>query len=345
MTSLANTIVDQLRCIDSDIPACIMESVAKQVYSKYSGLQFIDDDGHVNQQSYVALKHKLINRNSYLNRFKNPNVPKVSIAEVRRDKNVKSGTLKEYWVKSSEVCDKDTVSKLVRNDPKVLSSEFLSASQSYVRFRLDEDKILRDIVSALPVLRRRQLMSFHFEQATGVPMDTLEKYFVAKRAKLVDFLKVRPKSLLNEAPTDYDIINALCSVLGEKVTELIILKELGTKVSEITTECAGPVLVSVDLGNNNKVLYVFAEQAQLTEGTHEIVQALSELMAVHYVYNFMYMKGVSKVLEFIQAYFYKITPTTGSKSKATRKSKQQRLVQSVIEAISNHELIPVQAVE
>lgn len=345
MTSLTNTIVDQLRCIDIDIPAGIMESVARQVYSKYSGLQFIDDDGHVNHQSYVALKHKLINRNSYLNRFKNPDGPKVSIAEVRRDKNVKSGTLKEYWSKSSEICAKDIVSKLITDDPKMLSSEFLSVSQAYVRFRLDEEKVLRDTVAALPVLRRRQLISYHFEKATGVPMDTFEKYFFAKRAKMIDFLKTRTKNMLSEAPTDYDIINSICFVLGEKLTELIIPKELGTKASEITTECAGPVLVSVDLGNNNKVFYVFAEQAQLSEGTHEIVKALAELMAVHYIYNFMYMKGVSKVLEFIQVYFLKITPSTGTKSKATRKSKQQRLVQSVIEAISNHELNEAQAIE
>lgn len=90
---------------------------------------------------------------------------------------------------------------------------------------------------------------------------------------------------------------------------------------------------------------MFAEQAQLSEGTHEIVKALAELMAVHYIYNFMYMKGVSKVLEFIQVYFLKITPSTGTKSKATRKSKQQRLVQSVIEAISNHVLNEAQAIE
>lgn len=92
-----------------------------------------------------------------------------------------------------------------------------------------------------------------------------------------------------------------------------------------------------DLGNSNHVFYVFAEQVQLTEGTEDVIIAISELLAVHYIYNFMYMRSISKFLEFLQVYFFKIIPLTGSKSKATKKSKQQRLVQSVIEAISNHE--------
>ncbi|XP_058828020.1 uncharacterized protein LOC131687939 [Topomyia yanbarensis] len=333
---LTNTIVEQLRCIDTEIPACTMERVARQIYSKYTGLKFVDDDGYVNHQSHVALKHKLINRNSYLNRFKNPDGPKISALDIRRNKNVKAGTLKEYWVASSTSCSKDILSKLNRDDPKILNEEFLSASQPYLRFRLDEPKLLNEIVIGLPILRRRQLISFHFEKATGVSMLSLEKLFVAKRLKIVDFLRSRPKNLLPEAHSDYDIIAALCALLGENVAELIVQKEIGTQVSEITIECTGPVIVAVDLGNDSRVFYVFAEQTQITEGTNCVVMAISDLVAVHYIYNFMYMKNISKFLEFVQTYFFKIIPTTGSKSKATRKSKQQRLVQSVIEAISNH---------
>lgn len=225
MTTLTNNIVDQMRCIDTEISACTMESVARQVHSKYSGLNFIDDDGCINHNSHVALKHKLINRNSYLNRFKDPDA-KLSVAEVRRNKNVKAGTLKEYWTAVSKDCSKDIVGKLVRNDPKVLNDEFLSVSQSYVRFRLDEPKNLKDIVTGLPILRRRQLISYHFEKATGVPMDTFEKLFVGKRTKIVDFLKSRPKIGLDHTPSDYDIIASLCSLLGENVNELIIQKEV-----------------------------------------------------------------------------------------------------------------------
>lgn len=336
MTTLTNTIVDQLRCIDTEIPACTMDQVAKQIYSKFSGLQFIDDDGCANQQSYVALKHKMINRNSYLNRFKSSDGPSSSVAEVRRNKNVKAGTLKEYWTASSSRCDKKILSELLRDDPKLLSDELLLASQPYVRFRMDEPKPLKEIITGFPVLRRRQLISFHFEKATGVAKDLLEKLFIAKREKIVDFLRHRFKNTLDETPSDYTITASLCSLLGENINELIIQKELGTKASEITTESAGPMLIAVDLGNDHRVFYAFAEQTQLTEGTKDIFTALGDLLAVHYVYNFMYMKSASKFLEFLQTYFFKICPLTGTKSKASRKSKQQRLVQSIIEALSNH---------
>lgn len=230
MTTLTNIIVDQLRCIDTKIPACTMEAVARQVYAKYSGLQFMDDDGYLNDQSYVSFKHKLISRNSYLNRFKNPAAPKISAAEVRRNKNIKAGTLAEYWKASSKNCAKDIVTKLARDDPKILTEEFLSASQSYVRFRLDEPKLLKEIVAGLPILRRRQLISFHFEKATGVPIDTMEKLFVAKRSKIIDFLRSRPKNTLSEAPSDRDIIASMCSLLGESVAELIVQKDVNILV-------------------------------------------------------------------------------------------------------------------
>lgn len=226
ITNLVNTIVGQMRSIDTAIPASIMESVAQQVYTKYSGLQFIDDDGLANPQSYVRFKHQLINRNSYLNRFKGPDSRKVSVAEVRRNKNIKAGTMKEYWAMTSESCPKDVLGKLARDDPKILSEEFLSVSQPYVRFRLDEPQHLSEIVNSLPVLRRRQLIRHHFEKATGVPAFSFEKLFVSKREKIVHFLKSRPKITVPEVPSDFDVILALCSLLGEKATDLVIRKEV-----------------------------------------------------------------------------------------------------------------------
>lgn len=82
--------------------------------------------------------------------------------------------------------------------------------------------------------------------------------------------------------------------------------------------------------------YVFAEQVRLSEGTESVVVAVTDLMCVHYVHNFMYMKQSSKFMEFVQEYFFKILPTTGSKSNATRKGQQQRVVKRLIEAIANH---------
>lgn len=81
-----------------------------------------------------------------------------------------------------------------------------------------------------------------------------------------------------------------------------------------------------------------AEQVRLTEGTQNVVTAVADLVSVHYMYNFMYMKPISKILEFIQEYFCKILPVSGSKSRATKKGKQQRMVKRLIEAISSHQV-------
>lgn len=84
--------------------------------------------------------------------------------------------------------------------------------------------------------------------------------------------------------------------------------------------------------------YVFAERTRLSEGTTDIVTALQDVMTVHFVHNFMYMKCVSKFLELIQEYFLKIITLSGSKSNAVRVGQRQRVVKKVITALSNHRI-------
>ncbi|XP_065078409.1 uncharacterized protein LOC135701521 [Ochlerotatus camptorhynchus] len=336
MSNLCNAVVDQLRLIDTRISACVIEVVAKQIIGKFPCLNFVDDDGYGNGQSFVVWKHKMINRSTYLNRFKDPGVPVPSTSEVKRNRNVRAGTLKEYWEHSSKECAKELMSKLMRDEPSLLTEGFLEQSQSYVRFRFDQGT-LKTTLDGLPVLRRRQLLSFHFEKATGVAADSLGTYFAAKRNKLIDYSRSTCKNLhLEDATSDYEILKCLCSLLGENLLDLIEQKEIGTPLLQITTKSPGPAIVAVDIGNGKLMYYVFAEQVRLTEGTERIIIAITDLMCVHYVHNFMYMKCVSKFLEFVQEYFLKILPLTGSKSRATRKNHQQRVVTRIITAIANH---------
>lgn len=84
--------------------------------------------------------------------------------------------------------------------------------------------------------------------------------------------------------------------------------------------------------------YAVAEKTRLTEGTFDVLEAVEQLMAVYYVYNFMYLTESSKFLELVQEYFLKIIPLRGSKSQATRVGGRQRIVKRVIQALSTHEL-------
>lgn len=225
MSNLCNMVVDQLRLIDSKISAATMEEVAKQILQKYPCLNFVDDDGFGNGQSFVVWKHKMIYRNAYLNRFKDPDVQIPSTSEAKKSRNVKAGTIKEYWELSSKECSKDISSKLVRNEPELLTEEFLKQSQPYVRFRLDHAD-LKKIIEELPVLRSRQLLGFHFEKATGVKAGALSSYFVAKRRKIIDYSKTRKKLQLTETASDYDILKFLFLLFGENISELFEHKEV-----------------------------------------------------------------------------------------------------------------------
>nr|XP_029727670.1 uncharacterized protein LOC115265865 [Aedes albopictus] len=336
-SGITNSIVDQLRSIDTEIQASTMEKVAKDIVGKYPCLNFLDDDGYGKSQAYVWIKHKMLNRNSYLNRFKQDNGQEKTNSDVRRNRNVRAGTDKAYWEKSSKECSKEILSILARNEPETLTQEFLQASQSYVRYRLDEAKPLKDVLNGFPVLRRKLLLEYHFESATGASAKSLAQYFAAKRSKLIDYSKTQKKAIhLDATSSDVDVFRFLCSLLREKLEDVIISKEIGTKLDGISTDCSGPVLVAIDLGNEKRVYYVFAEQVRLTEGVENVVAAISDLVCVHYVHNFMYMRQISKFLEFVQEYFFKILPVTGSKSSATRKGQQQRVVTRVIKSVAEY---------
>lgn len=227
LSGLANSVVDQLRMIDTQIRADVMGTVSKQILNAFPCLSFVDDDGYGSGTGHVWLKHKMINRNSYLNRFKEPYVAKADCIELRRNRNVRAGTNKQYWEHTNNECGKDVISKLSRDEPALLTHEFLQASQSYVRYRYDENIPLKDILGKLPVLRRRILLYYHFECATGVSADSLEKYYTAKRSKIIDFSKTNRKiEPLDTITSDYNIFEYLCRLLGENIEDIVILKEV-----------------------------------------------------------------------------------------------------------------------
>lgn len=333
---LVNCIVDQLRIIDTNIHANIMETVAKDMLRKYPCLEIIDDDGYGDGLSYVVFKHKLINHNSYLNRFKQPD--RQPVMNTNKTRNVRAGTIKEYWTKTSNECAKEVLAKLRRDEPGLLSDGCLESSQSYIRYRLNEQSDLKALLLELPVLRRRKLLYYHFKQATGIDIDSLRKFFYAKRAKIIEYSSaVRKPGKLLETCSDIDVFQFLASMVGENLEPLILKKEVGTRMEDIHSVAAGPILAAIDMGNARTIYYVYAEQARLSEGTEDFVHAIQDLLSVHYVYNFMYLREASKFLELVQQYLLKILPCKGSKSTASRVGPIQRIVKKVIATLSSYD--------
>ncbi|XP_062549973.1 uncharacterized protein LOC134214663 isoform X2 [Armigeres subalbatus] len=292
LNSLVNNVVDQLRNIDVDISAAVMENAAKQMLHKYPCLEILDDDGFGNGLSHMTIKHKMINRNTYLNRL--DSLPRASPTLNHKPKHRRAGTMIEYWKLTTDQCSKEVLSKLRRDEPSLLTEEFMSDSQGYIRSLIDQKKELKVILSEWPVLRRRILMSYHFKKATGIEIDTLRAYFSAKRAKIVEFSASQKANKLTEGATDCDVFKFLAKAVGESLDDLVLKKEVGTRIDEIRDESAGPVLICIDMGNESAMYYVFAEQTRLSEGTTDIVCAFQDLMSVQYVHGFMYLKKVAK---------------------------------------------------
>lgn len=225
-SNLVNNIVDQLRAIDSRIKADVMETVAKQLLCKYPCLESVDDDGFGNGMSHIVIKHKMINRNAYLNRFQDSCEQK--IPPFNKGRNVRAGTLKSYWKNSKKECEKEVLSKLRRDEPVLLTDEFLETSQAFVRYRLSESKDIKQLLSEYPVLRRRVLMNYHFGQATGVSVDNLSKYYGMKRTKIISYSGTAGRKFekLNNECSDLEVFRFLACLVGENMSDLVVNKEV-----------------------------------------------------------------------------------------------------------------------
>lgn len=332
---IINMVVDQLRHIDYNISACVMEMAAKQIIDKFNCFQFVDDDGVQDlNRGWLTLKSFLIDRNNYLNRPKRPDQRSVTAKEAKQMRNVHAGTKESYWAQETPDCDATIISTLKRDDPTLLIDEIMIKSIGFIRYIIGQEKSLSQIMSDWPILRRRKLMEFHFLQATGVHLTDLATYFRAKRNNILMYSQNNKKNAkLDEQSSDFEYFSFICDALKENISDICQAKELGTQLDEIRLT-PGPGLVSVDLGADQSIYYVFAENARLSEGASSFIVGLQDLFGVLFVHNFMYPKISSKTLDFIQQYLLKIIPKFGSKSRATRVGKQQRIVNRLIDNLS-----------
>lgn len=97
------------------------------------------------------------------------------------------------------------------------------------------------------------------------------------------------------------------------------------------------IYLLTDLGERAYMYYVYVDHTRVTEGTKDIICAMQDIMCTYYVHNYKYLKATSKLLELIQQYFLKITPSNASKSNAYRVGNQQRVVRRVIDALAKHD--------
>ncbi|XP_039432283.1 uncharacterized protein LOC120414991 [Culex pipiens pallens] len=245
INDLIPVVVEQLRAIDTDISADVMKSVALQITGKFPCLDFPDDDGFKDGKGFVMIKSKLINRNSYCKRFKEGKVVSSSRSDRSKQLNAKSGTLKEYWENTAAECPKAAHSILLRDEPDLLTDSVLEETQPFVRVLLNSQDTHK-MLSKWPVLRRANLLKFHFEKATGRNLNDLSKYWNAKKTKMIDYSRTVKKTVpLGGEATTLQICTFLAFLVGEEINKLIINKEMGTSIDDIFTNEASPVIVGI----------------------------------------------------------------------------------------------------
>ncbi|KAL1381250.1 hypothetical protein pipiens_013597 [Culex pipiens pipiens] len=143
--------------------------------------------------------------------------------------------------------------------------------------------------------------NFRFVEPVNIPLQRNDEhnqcnyYYVPILETLKSMLedeKLFKKQTLGEEASTLEILDFLAHLVNEKLENLIIQKEMGTNISAIKTDVTGPILVCIDMGDDNCMYYVYAEKTRLTEGTPCILGAVENLMTVYYVHNFIH--GIKK---------------------------------------------------
>lgn len=329
---LVDQVVGQLRVIATRIPATVFRQVASKITTKYSILLDIDDEGTVVGDGSGSLAEKMRNHNSYLNRSYKPGMKLKHKLGKHPSRQCWAGVKEDYYASGEPNVCKDSLMKLTRGE--ITQNDVITKTVKYIRYKIDNSETLKQLIIDLPVLRKTEVLDYHFEMATGVKPETFEKNFKLKRNKLIEISKTyRDKSIHIKDDNELQYFTSISKMLKEDFSTIIFFFEQGHPIENLNIAHPFPVLAAFDRGDAT-IYYVHAEGTVLTNGCGSIVTAIQSLFEIYYIYFFHYPKELSKTLEFLQIFLLRIVPDKGTRSTATIVAKQQRLVRGLLMKIA-----------
>lgn len=329
---LVDHVTAQLRTITTKIPFSIFKKHALKITTEYSVLRDYNDDGDVIGDGSNSLADKLRNHNSYLNRTRRTE-KQTTHNKGCSNRQCKAGIREEYYKSGKTYCSKEHLMLLSRNNPESmqLNDEVLTSTEAFIRYKIDSSMTIEKLCQEIPMIRRNELLNYHFFKGTGVDAETFTTNFAKKRTKLIKVAKVYKKSLnITSSASDLEILEGVAKLLHEDFSCLI--HELENTDENLHLDDVFPSIII-----RNDQFFIYADHELVTTGVNTIIRAVQQLLVVYFVYFFKYPKQISKTLEFLQMYLLKIYPEHGTRSMATIVGGQQRMVASLISKITKLE--------
>ncbi|XP_058827560.1 uncharacterized protein LOC131687485 [Topomyia yanbarensis] len=324
---LVDHIVGQLRNITPSIPISTFRRVAETVSSMYSFFIDMDDDGMIIGNGSSSLTEKLKNRNSYLNRaHKSGQYDKKQKFGDDPMRQCRVGIKAEYSLSGEPLLlDNLLMKQLYENQD--WDKKLLETTKCYLRYKIDHCP-LSQLMENFPIVMKHSFIEYHFSEATGVRPDQFIENFIKKREKIIKVSQTyRDKNVhIADTAEDMDVMVGISRMLKEDISEIVC--QLEEETSSDLINKLHPTIVIV--GSTRQSYYIHAQNSRVSENFESFILAIQHLVMVYFVYYFSYPSNLSKTLEFLQLYFYKLNPFKGSRSKATLVGQQQRLVRALM---------------
>lgn len=90
-----------------------------------------------------------------------------------------------------------------------------------------------------------------------------------------------------------------------------------------------------DEGDDQASFYIITDNVIVTEAVHSLIECIKLCIMIYFVYYIKYPSCLSKTLEFIQMYIFKLLPEESRVTTARKVSTQQKAVVALINKISN----------
>ncbi|GAB0087439.1 hypothetical protein DMENIID0001_017410 [Sergentomyia squamirostris] len=296
--------VNKVRKINHYGTSDLWRNIAKKICDKYpKSFQDEHPDGTITATGYLGLATMMRNLNTDLNRSHMIKTQEHEMhrqsKRVKRDNNLWAGN-----VENSPNIDSDNEEDLFPKVRREINKRGVSITKvpeviQIYDFLKDEDEIIK-----------------HFNRLTQTDAHMLlirieEDYAIIFEA--CNLMKNR-----ESPPRDHNV-EALIKKLGkyfkEDPNQIIIHNEAGTTKTVLENKEAVnyPTIEIID--NDPPEIWICCQGVAL-HATEDMRKAILLLLIDFHVFNFIYPKKTSRILEFLQRYFLKIQPDLGTRSQA-----------------------------
>nr|XP_023027460.1 uncharacterized protein LOC111515468 isoform X2 [Leptinotarsa decemlineata] len=332
-------VLREMRTIQTRIPLNYFRIIVHKIIEKSpKTFQDVDDDGVVLGDGSSTLLLKLKDRNNYKNQLVKRKHD-TAINEIKKRRKTSEICIEEtsqIEKKSSPIEQRSIEHKItdINRDYENLSDIELELllEETYEKQRMLIDKILPIIQmkSMWPCFFQRRFIFWHYQRLMGHSLNQLETAMKMKIDRLLDYLHM--KKYIGKTPieaSDTEKYMNLLKGLTKHFREVFdyILKTLKSQDQVNEVESLRPCLIFVE---DDSKYYIVIEKIIVNDGTTDFIDALKQCYGCFYIFNMKYPERALSTMEFLQRYFMKTHPSTGTKASTSGTNKN-----SVIRFLKN----------